>query len=177
MNTISIESNENNMALDNKFVQEKSVINLSCEHKHDQVSAWLTNFINIYQSLSTDNLAIIESIYDENICFTDPIHRIEGLSNLKNYFDNLYTNLSSCTFHIQHFINKDQEATVFWSMTYQHPKLNKGNEVTVEGCSHLKAANGKIIYHRDFLDLGSMLYEQIPVLGRAIKWIKQKAGK
>jgi hypothetical protein len=32
----------------------------------------------------------------------------------------------------------------------------------------------KIIFHRDYFDAGAMLYEQIPLLGRVIKWVKQK---
>jgi len=37
--------------------------------------------------------------------------------------------------------------------------------------SHLKFADGKVISHRDYFDLGEMLYEHIPLLGGVIKSI------
>jgi hypothetical protein len=62
-------------------------------------------------------------------------------------------------------------------MSYQHVKLNKGKVVTIVGTSHIKGENDKVIYHRDYLDLGAMLYEQLPVLGKFILWIKKQAAK
>ncbi len=61
-------------------------------------------------------------------------------------------------------------------MTYQHNKLNKGEVVTVSGSSHLQGKEDKVIFHRDYLDLGAMLYEQIPLFGKLTKWIKVKAA-
>ena len=140
-------------------------------------SPWLTHFIATYQRLSTDNLALLETIYDQDIHFVDPIHELRGFELLSTYFSGLYENLSQCDFEVNHFIQQGNEASLFWKMTYQHTKLNKGQPVIVFGTSHIKAKNGKVIYHRDFLDLGAMLYEQLPVLGKIIKLIKQKAAK
>lgn len=170
MNVDTSPVDENNLA-------QKNIVKTSVNNKKSISSAWLQNFSDIYQQLSTDNLHLIEQIYHSDVVFSDPIHRIQGLQQLKSYFDGLYTNLSSCDFIIDHVVEQGDEATVFWTMTYQHNKLNKGQSVTVEGCSHLTASEGKVIYHRDYLDLGAMLYEQIPFLGNAIKWIKHKAAK
>jgi hypothetical protein len=60
-------------------------------------------------------------------------------------------------------------------MNYQHPRLNSGKVVSVQGSSHLKGVEDKVIYHRDYLDLGAMLYEQLPLFGRIIRWFKKKA--
>ncbi|WP_298943356.1 nuclear transport factor 2 family protein [uncultured Psychromonas sp.] len=138
---------------------------------------WLNEFTSVYQKLNTDNLALLNSIYHQEITFIDPIHEIKGLDELQQYFQGLYQNLESCQFIISEVISQPNQAAIYWKMTYQHPKLNKGNEVSVFGSSHLKAKEGKVIYHRDFLDLGSMLYEQLPVLGKVIRLIKSKAAK
>ena len=137
---------------------------------------WLSNFVLVYQQLSKDNLKLLHTIYHENVTFTDPLHTVEGFDNLYQYFQNLYHNLSACNFVIEEVIWQDSQASLFWTMTYQHPKLNKGNMVSVSGTSQIKGEGDKVIYHRDFLDLGSMLYEQLPVLGKLIKWIKTKAA-
>lgn len=138
---------------------------------------WLNNFINIYQKLSVDNLALLTNIYHKDVTFVDPMHKVEGFEQLANYFANLYENLTTCEFIIEEVIVEDSNASLFWTMTYQHTKLNKGKAVTVIGCSHIRGKEDKVYYHRDYLDLGAMLYEQLPLIGRIIYWIKRQAAK
>lgn len=136
---------------------------------------WLCNFVDNYQKLSTDNLDLLDLIYHQDITFIDPIHQLSGFDNLKAYFIGLYQNLSACEFIIDDVIYSDDKAAIYWTMIYKHSKLNSGNAVTVFGNSHIKGLEDKVIYHRDYLDAGAMLYEQIPLLGKVVKFIKRKA--
>lgn len=142
----------------------------------DHYPDWLSRFITVYEQLATDNLELINTIYAEKIHFQDPMHELNGIDALHRYFDGLYKNLSYCNFKIQHVIHNAEQAAVYWEMTYQHKKLNKGKEVKINGSSHLVSDHHKIISHRDYLDLGAMLYEQLPVLGKLISWIKTRAA-
>ncbi|MDP2562155.1 nuclear transport factor 2 family protein [Psychrobium sp. 1_MG-2023] len=138
---------------------------------------WLKNFIDVYQVLSTDNLELLGSIYHKDVTFLDPIHQVNGLDNLQQYFSNLYQNLSQCDFLITDAIVDGDQAALYWQMTYTHRSLNGGREVVVTGTSRIKGKNNKVIHHQDYLDVGAMLYEQLPVIGRVIQWIKAKAVK
>lgn len=149
----------------------------SAELVAEQWPSWLENFVEVYQQLSTDNLALLASIYHQDVVFIDPMHQLTGFTHLNHYFSQLYQNLTTCRFVIKTVLLDEEQAVIFWQMTYQHPKLNGGNPVTVEGNSHIKGQDNKVIYHRDYLDLGAMLYEQLPLLGRVIKWIKGNAAK
>lgn len=142
-----------------------------------EYSCWLRSFINIYQQLATDNLDLLREVYHKDINFIDPMHEINGYDDLMTYFESLYTNLISCEFSINEVIEGTNTAAVYWQMTYAHPKLNSGEVVKVTGHSHLKAADEKIIYHRDYLDIGAMLYEHIPLVGKVVKAIKKRATK
>jgi hypothetical protein len=60
----------------------------------------------------------------------------------------------------------------------QHPKLNGGKTITVNGISHLlyqmdNESSAKIFLHRDFFDLGQLLYENIPVIGAINRQLKK----
>jgi hypothetical protein len=158
-----------NEQLQNKTFQ--SSIAKSTDHP-----AWLRNFVDIYQKLSTDNLDLLEDIYHKDVTFVDPIHQIQGFDNVYQYFKTLYQNLSACKFTITDVIAQEGQASIYWKMTYYHHKFNQGKPVTVLGNTHIKGQDNKVIYHRDFLDLGEMIYEQLPVLGKVIKWIKIKAA-
>jgi hypothetical protein len=150
--------------------------NKTLEHTLKGAPLWLTNFVLVYKQLSEENLQLLANIYHKNVTFIDPLHTVEGFDDLYQYFQNLYQNLSACDFVIDEVIWQDSQASLFWTMTYQHPKLNKGRTVTVVGTSHIKGEDDKVIYHRDYLDLGAMLYEQLPILGKLTKWIKTKAA-
>ncbi|MCG7497871.1 nuclear transport factor 2 family protein [Vibrio sp. Of7-15] len=140
-------------------------------------SLWLKKFIEIYSELRTDNLQTLESIYHPDVVFIDPLHRVEGFASLLASFKNSYTNILQCTFVIDHVFESGDEASVYWSMTFSHEKLNGKKPITVVGHSHLKARHDLVIFHRDYLDVGAMIYEHVPLLGVVIKSIKTKAGK
>lgn len=141
-----------------------------------QEAQWLANFIDIYQKLSTDNLHLLADIYHQDIVFIDPMHQLTGFEQLENYFNRLYQKLSYCEFKIEQVLVQDSEAAIYWQMSYQHPRLNSGKVVVVQGSSHLKGVGDKVVYHRDYLDLGAMLYEQLPLLGQFIHWLKNRAA-
>lgn len=150
--------------------------NTFSQHWLTERPLWLINFQKTYQTLSTDNLELLSTIYHQDVIFIDPIHELKGFDKLFEYFKNLYENLNFCEFVINNVIAQEDQAAIYWTMSYQHPKLNKGNVVIVMGSSHIKGYEDKVIYHRDYLDLGSMLYEQIPLFGKLIKFIKKKAA-
>ena len=133
---------------------------------------WVTQFVSVYQRLDKDSLDLLYSIYHPEIHFIDPFHSIRGLPELHRYFENLYQNLASCHFHIHHCLWQENEVALYWDMQFQHPRLNSGKEIDVAGHSLLKAKQGLVIYHRDYLDAGAMLYEHVPLLGSAIRLLK-----
>lgn len=134
--------------------------------------AWLTNFVEQYQKLGTDNIELLKSIYHEDVEFNDAVHSIKGLTPLTQYFMHLYTNIKYCQFEVKHFFHQGDEAAIYWNMTFVHPSLNKGKAITLDGHSLIRGKNDKVLYHKDYLDMGAMVYEHIPVLGRIVKAIK-----
>ncbi|MGI1943576.1 nuclear transport factor 2 family protein [Shewanella glacialipiscicola] len=134
------------------------------------------NFIELYQALNKNNLHLLGQVYGDDIIFTDPMHQISGLESLTQYFAKLYENVQHIQFEIKEVQQSDGQASLFWQMQYRHPKLNKGQLISVDGMSQLKF-NDKIYFHRDYFDLGQMLYEQVPFVGGLIRLLKTRAAK
>ncbi|MBK8455381.1 MAG: nuclear transport factor 2 family protein [Thiofilum sp.] len=134
----------------------------------------LQQFIHVYETLQKGQWERLADIYAPDIHFQDPLHQIQGLEALQNYFAQLYTHLRSCHFVIKDVCHQEQQAFITWNMTFIHPRLQGGKEITVEGASHLRFEE-KITFHRDYTDLGQMLYEHIPVLGSVIQLLKRRA--
>jgi hypothetical protein len=71
-----------------------------------------------------------------------------------------------------------EEGYVQWQMNFSHPRLKGGKTIVVDGASYLRFNEaGKVSYHRDYFDLGAMLYEQLPLLGRIIVAVKRRLGR
>ncbi|MDA9555921.1 nuclear transport factor 2 family protein [Vibrio sp.] len=132
---------------------------------------------DVYESLSKDNLFLLADIYHEQVHFQDAAHSIQGWDNLRLYFDNLYANVDQCHFEIHDRVQENNNGFLVWTMHFSHPRLNKGIAVQVNGTSHLKLQDNKVIYHRDYFDMGEMIYQHIPVLGKVIKTINKRLGQ
>ncbi|MGB5445326.1 MAG: nuclear transport factor 2 family protein [Psychromonas sp.] len=135
----------------------------------------IDKFCRIYESLDKHNLEQLGRVYRDDINFVDALHNLHGLDQLNDYFAHLYANLLFCDFTIEDVIKGEGQASIVWTMKYAHPKINKANPILVNGCSHLKF-DQKIYYHRDFLDMGQMLYEHLPLLGGVIRTVKKRVA-
>lgn len=130
-----------------------------------------------YQTLGSENLSDVESLYTSDIYFEDPSHAVQGKTSLMTYFSNQFKNLDKCSFKFHSTIVDETDIFMTWTMFLNHPKLHSGDTVRVEGVSYLRTRNGKIYYHRDYFDMGAMLYEHVPLLGRIVQRIKQRLGQ
>ncbi len=131
----------------------------------------------VYSKLSKENLHSLSQIYHQEVIFEDSAHKINGWKDLKRYFENLYQNVNSCHFDIHSEHQSEDSGFLVWTMHLSHPKLKGGSSVAVKGVSHVKFSDGKVIHHRDYFDMGEMLYENLPVLGSVIRTIKQRLGQ
>ncbi|APE06429.1 MAG: nuclear transport factor 2 family protein [Alteromonas sp.] len=143
----------------------------------------IQRFCKIYTDIckiSTDDLA---SIYATDVLFIDPITTHQGLTEVKSYFNNLLEQAESCKFDIADIFlcaRDDQSNSrvthiANWTMTL----VLKGSEkvITLDGTTQLGVSNNMIVYHKDYYDLGEMVYEHVPVLGFIIKKIKGRLAR
>ncbi|WP_421203346.1 nuclear transport factor 2 family protein [Aeromonas enteropelogenes] len=137
----------------------------------------LARFVALYQQLDRQQLHRLSEVYADEVIFIDPAHRIEGLAALSDYFAALYQRLAYCRFVITSQQQQGRQAWLGWTMTFSHPRLRGGKPVTVEGATRLELdEEGKVCLHRDYFDLGAMLYEQLPLLGSLVRTIKGRLG-
>jgi hypothetical protein len=137
----------------------------------------MKGFLEVFNALSSDNLHRLEEIYTSDIRFVDPAHEINGIVDLRDYFSKLYANVTSVNFDFHEELCSQHSGYVQWEMHFAHPRLNGGRPITVPGASFLRfSTTGKVSFHRDYFDLGSMLYQHLPLLGGVVKSINRRLG-
>lgn len=139
--------------------------------RHD-VADFLRCFASEFAALDGSNLHNLKHLYSHDVRFSDPLHEIQGLTALEEYFTELYANVSELgfTFHGYDQV-QDGAGYLRWTLHYRHPRLSHGQLIEVVGCSHL-LWHKKVYQHRDYFDAGALLYEHLPLMGSAIGWLK-----
>lgn len=138
----------------------------------------MKNFLKTYKRLNAENLDLLDTIYAESIRFVDPAHEIVGLDRLRAYFGGLYANVASIDFDFRCEMRLGDAGYVQWRMTFSHRRLKGGRPIHVDGASYLQFdSTDKVCFHRDYFDLGAMLYEQLPVLGTVVAALKRRLGQ
>lgn len=140
------------------------------------VTETLAQFQKLFNNLSASNLDDIRKVYSSDIRFQDPFSTVEGIEDLAEYFAGAYANVISCTFDFGEPVINGRDVCIPWIMRLRHRRIRNGHQVNVEGISQIIIHGGKVTSHRDYFDLGQLLYENLPVLGRAIRWIRSQAG-
>ncbi len=130
----------------------------------------------LYQQQGSMSAAQLASIYADDIVFKDPIHTLDGLQAVTAYFSRMGQNMNTCRFEfIDEIVTADQ-AHITWNMRYSHKKIAGGKEQLLRGMSLIKFNHEKIVYHEDCYDVGAMVYEHLPLLGKATLLIKKRIG-
>ncbi|SHK48699.1 SnoaL-like domain-containing protein [Marinobacter antarcticus] len=154
----------------------KAAATIEVGHPNSAVPATLAQFKVLFNELDKGNLKKLPAVYSEDIRFQDPLGAVVGLDALTHYFAGAYANVISCHFAFEDAVVQDSFASIPWVMHLRHKRILGGREIQVAGISHLKVKDGKICYHRDYFDAGQLLYENLPVVGSVIRWVKGYAG-
>lgn len=137
----------------------------------------IDQFSMFYTDLASMKIDELSNIYSQDIVFIDPVEKHKGIASVENYFTRLLSSAKFCTFTIHSKLEtEDSGYLVTWTMKFTSKSMKRGKPISVDGITLLKIQDSKIVYHRDYYDLGQMVYENIPVLGRLIKKIKRSIG-
>ena len=132
-------------------------------------------FRTLYNELNKDTLEKLADLYDADTVFIDPIHSVNGLGELTEYCRNLYANVQTIQFEYHDVSYGPGIFHQDWTMTFEHPKMNKGEPITVAGSTLVRVNDiGLITEHRDYYDVGEMIYRNIPVVGSFIELINRR---
>ncbi len=130
-----------------------------------------------FNSVSKSNMnKPCEDFYGPNIVFEDPMVSLKGRDSLIKYYTRLYENVVEIRFDVTSEICVAEETFARWTMHLKHKRLKSGQMMSVDGCSFVQSRDGKAVYHRDYFDLGNMLYENIPGFGALTKLVRSIAA-
>lgn len=136
------------------------------------------SLITLYNQGGPYTAEQLSLVYSADIVFTDPAHSITGLEALCTYLNHQYSNVQFCEFTLKGEWPGGDSLFLEWDMAVRHPKLKGGQTIVVNGLSHLQCRTEsgniqRVFLHRDYFDLGQLLYENVPFIGTINRQLKK----
>ncbi len=139
--------------------------------------AALTRLKIYFQHLTPESVAEMGQYYTENAYFRDPFNEVRDLESLKHIFSDMFTRLLEPRFTITETVLDENGAVLIWDFDFRLKTLKPLRKRRIHGLSHIRfAADGRVNYHRDYWDAAGELYEQLPMIGALMRWLKRRAA-
>lgn len=117
-------------------------------------------------------------VYAPQGYLNDTLVGIDGADRIEAYFS--HTMERARLLNVE-FLDRAPAGTdwyVRWRMTVAADGLNGGQEVVTYGVTQFRFdADGRVLIHKDFWDSGTGLYEQLPVIGSAVRRVRAAVEK
>lgn len=141
----------------------------------EEIQSLTDQFEAFYHNFGAADLARLPELYADEVVFRDPIHQVTGLGALNDYFKSTRQGLNYCYFEFTDALKEEHTVMYQWQMRFSHSSLKRGRELLVPGMTALHLEQ-RIVRHEDYYDLGAMLYEHVPGIGKLVHWLKGRVS-
>jgi ketosteroid isomerase-like protein len=135
----------------------------------------LQRVIDFFESISTDSVLTLTSIYTEDVWFKDPFNEVRGIEPVQRIFTHMFEQVDQPRFVITQSVLQDEHAFLTWDFLFRMRRFAT-EEQCIRGATHLRFDTaGQVNYHRDYWDAAEELYEKLPLVGGLMRWLKTRA--
>jgi len=132
----------------------------------------LARWRNAFRELTAESTIPVADVYDDAAVFEDPFRLVRGHEAIAAHFSKLNANLRRCRFEHARALVEGSEAALPWTM-YLDLRRGPRKEIVVRGLSLIRFG-ARVTCQRDLFDAGALVYEHVPVLGAAVRFVKRR---
>ncbi len=115
----------------------------------------------------------MEPLYDPGLTFQDPIQSFAGWNAFLEANRRIIARAQELRFSVAEVAWHLDQVFLTWTMTMR-PKV--GPTIRIDGVTHLKLRDGKIISHRDYWDLAGAVADALPIVGPVYHALMHRLG-
>jgi steroid Delta-isomerase len=135
----------------------------------------MTSFVEDYaefmKNLSEDTLSDLSQHVTSDVFFRDPFNEVTGVDKMHQIFDHMFETMGDVRFEILHCAMSGNTGLLYWSMD----TILRGKPWNFEGMTKVEFdCEGRAYSHVDHWDAAREFYEHFPIIGWALKSIRQK---
>ena len=135
----------------------------------------LAAVVGFFESISPQSVERIGELYAPDAVFKDPFNEVTGVPEIRRIFLHMFEQVRSPRFVVHETIEQGDAAMLTWDFAFAFPAPLSARPRLIRGCTHLRFdGRGRILLHRDYWDAAEELYEQLPVLGAGMRWLRRR---
>ena len=116
----------------------------------------------------------LDAVYADDLFFNDTLKTLRSGSEVKKHLVGTADLLTSGSVEC-HSTTRDENGAYYvrWQMSYAGPKMNSGKPIVTIGMTQLRFnEQGRVIFHQDYWDSATGVFEHIPLVGGLVKFIR-----
>ena len=134
----------------------------------DDLPARLAGALQALAADRPESIEALRDLYDPEVEFRDPVQALRGVDAFLGMNRRLLGRVRAIRFDVTSAAGGPDEAFLAWKMT---ATAKLGPSVGVEGVTHARARGGRVVYHRDYWDLGEFFASGLPGGAAALRWL------
>lgn len=149
---------------------------MSCG-SHTPPSADIARIVRVFETLGASSLDELRTIYAPDACFADPFHAVQGIAAIEQVFGHMFATLEHPHFVVTGSVVQAGQCVLLWDFKFRFRSFRTRVDQTVPGASHLRLDDqGRITHHQDYWDAAHGLYQQMPLLGTLMRWLRKRVS-
>lgn len=142
----------------------------------------LARYVDLMSNLSPARLATLPAIVTDDIHFRDPFNDVTGRAHFARCLEDMLAQIAGLRIEVTHAAQLQAfgggvDATrhaLYWRFGGHLVKLG-GRRWDVTGVAIVTlAADERVCEHLDYWDAAGGLYEQLPLLGGFMRWLRRR---
>jgi steroid delta-isomerase len=140
-------------------------------------------YVGFMTSLAPASLAGVEAIVTDDMHFRDPFNDVHGRAHFVRCLEDMLHQLDDLRIDVTHVaplsargsaVDATSRFALYWHFGGRLNKLG-GRPWAVTGVAVIAlAADGRVQEHLDYWDAAGGLYEQLPLLGGLLRWVRRR---
>ena len=131
--------------------------------------------VSCFESLTPEGLDGLYGIYAPHCRFVDPFNDVSGADAVVDIFRHMFVVLDEPRFRITDRFEGGSALCLTWQFSFRFRHYRRETFQQVPGASVLRLdGDGHISEHRDYWDVASGIYEQLPAVGILMRWLKKQ---
>jgi steroid Delta-isomerase len=140
-------------------------------------------YVEFMSTLSASSLAGVDAIVTDDMHFRDPFNDVHGRAHFVRCLEDMLHQLDGLRIDVTHVAPLHARGTpadvmpryaLYWHFGGRLNKLG-GRAWSVTGVAVIAlAADGRVQEHLDYWDAAGGLYEQLPLLGGLLRWVRRR---
>ncbi|RZU99180.1 nuclear transport factor 2 family protein [Spiribacter vilamensis] len=134
----------------------------------------LERYGEFFAGMQPADLDRLDDVFVDNARFRDPFNDVEGIAAIRAVFEHMYANCAEARFEVLESVGEDDIGYLRWRFHFRL-KRDKAARRPVDGVSRIVLADdGRVREHVDYWDAAGELYEQFPVIGGLMRWLRSR---